>query len=202
MSEKQVDLFVIGAGSGGVRAARIAATHGASVAIAESFRFGGTCVIRGCVPKKLLVLASRLRDEFDRASAYGWSIGDTEFSWDKLRDAKEAEITRLEAAYLRNLKAAGVQTYASRAFISGSNEITLENTGEKIKAEKILIATGGWPAKTDIPGADLAITSNEIFDLAELPEALVVEGGGFIGVEFACMMQRLGVKVTLVYRRC
>lgn len=200
MSDKRVDLFVIGAGSGGVRAARIAATHGASVAIAESFRFGGTCVIRGCVPKKLMVLASRLKDEFDRADAYGWTVGSTEFNWDRLRDAKETEITRLEAAYLRNLKAVGVQTYANRAFISGKNEVTLEESGEVIHAEKILIATGGWPAKTDIPGAELAITSNEIFDLAALPDALVIEGGGFIGVEFACVMQRLGVSVTLVYR--
>ena len=200
MSNEQVDLFVIGAGSGGVRAARIAATHGASVAIAENFRFGGTCVIRGCVPKKLMVLSSRLRDEFDRADAYGWTVGDTHFDWNRLRDAKEAEITRLEGLYLKNLEGAGVKTYASRAFLTDRHTVQLEATGESIRAEKILIATGGWPSKTDIPGADLAITSNEIFDLPALPAAMVIEGGGFIGVEFACVMQRLGVAVTLVYR--
>ncbi|MGB7183468.1 MAG: glutathione-disulfide reductase [Burkholderiaceae bacterium] len=200
MSNEQVDLFVIGAGSGGVRAARIAANHGAKVAVAESFRFGGTCVIRGCVPKKLMVLSSRLQDEFDRAPAYGWDLGKPQFDWNRLRDAKEAEITRLEGIYQRNLEGAGVKTYATRAFLTGPNSVQLESTGQTIEAGKILIATGGWPSKTDIPGADLAITSNEIFDLPELPDAMVIEGGGFIGVEFACVMQRLGVAVTLVYR--
>lgn len=199
-SKKPLDLFVIGAGSGGVRAARIAAGHGATVAIAENYRFGGTCVIRGCVPKKLMVLASRLRDEFDRAEAYGWHVGDARFDWQQLRDAKEAEITRLEGLYKKNLENAGVTTYPSRAFLLDAHTVQLESTGESIKADKILVATGGWPFKTDIPGAELAITSNEIFDLPELPAAMVIEGAGFIGVEFACVMQRMGVAVTLVYR--
>ncbi|MEZ5652653.1 MAG: glutathione-disulfide reductase [Burkholderiaceae bacterium] len=194
------DLFVIGAGSGGVRAARIAAGHGARVAIAEDYRYGGTCVIRGCVPKKLLVLASRLRDEFERAPAYGWHLGEARFDWPRLRAAKDLEISRLEGIYRRNLENAGVTLFGDRAVIDSADTVTLQSSGESIRTKRILIATGGWPYKPDIPGADLAITSNEVFDLAELPESIVIEGGGYIGVEFACMMQRMGVKVTLLYR--
>ena len=197
----KVDLFVIGAGSGGVRAARIAAGHGASVAIAEEYRFGGTCVIRGCVPKKLLVLASRLADEFERADAYGWAIGEPSFDWAKLRTAKEREITRLEGLYRKNLEGAGVQIHAERAEITGPNTVRLKNSGQTIEAARILIATGGTPFAPAIPGAELSISSNEIFDLPTLPEAIVIEGGGYIAVEFACLLQRLGVQVTVVYRR-
>ncbi|MEZ5657871.1 MAG: glutathione-disulfide reductase [Burkholderiaceae bacterium] len=194
------DLFVIGAGSGGVRAARIAAGHGARVAIAEDYRYGGTCVIRGCVPKKLLVLASRLRDEFDRAPAYGWHLGETRFDWPRLRAAKEQEISRLEGIYRRNLENAGVTLFGDRAALESADTVILQSSGERVRAKRILIATGGWPYKPDIPGADLAITSNEIFDLAELPHSIIIEGGGYIGVEFACMLQRMGVAVTLLYR--
>ncbi len=194
------DLFVIGAGSGGTRAARIAASHGARVAIAEDFRYGGTCVIRGCVPKKLLVLSSRLRDEFERAPAYGWHVEETRFDWARLRDAKEQEITRLEGIYRRNLENAGVVLFNDRAVIDSVDSVMLQSSGDLVAARRILIATGGWPYKPPIPGADLTISSNEIFDLAELPGAMVIEGGGYIGVEFACMMQRMGVSVTLIYR--
>ncbi|MGH1361188.1 MAG: glutathione-disulfide reductase [Burkholderiaceae bacterium] len=198
---KQVDLFVIGAGSGGVRAARIAAGHGATVAIAEEFRFGGTCVIRGCVPKKLLVLASRLADEFDRAQAHGWSIGTPSFDWPAMRQAKEREITRLEGLYRKNLDGAGVEIHADRAEITGPNTVRLAASGETIEAKRILIATGGYPFLPDIPGSNLAISSNEVFDLPELPRNIVIEGGGYIAVEFACLLQRLGCQVTIVYRR-
>ena len=194
------DLFVIGAGSGGSRAARIAASHGARVAIAEDFRYGGTCVIRGCVPKKLLVLSSRLRDEFERAPAYGWSVGETRFDWGVLRAAKEQEITRLEGIYRRNLENAGVVMFNDRAVLDSAESVMLQSSGDKVAARRILIATGGWPFKPMIPGADLTISSNDVFDLAELPEAMVIEGGGYIGVEFACLLQRMGVAVTLLYR--
>ncbi len=197
----KVDLFVIGAGSGGVRAARIAAGHGATVAIAEEYRFGGTCVIRGCVPKKLLVLASRLADEFERAAAYGWTIGTPAFDWQKMHEAKEKEITRLEGLYRKNLEGAGVQIHAERAEITGPNTVSLRKSGTSVEAERILIATGGTPFTPDIPGGELSISSNEVFDLPELPAAMVIEGGGYIAVEFACLLQRLGVQVTVVYRR-
>lgn len=197
---RQVDLFVIGAGSGGVRAARIAAGYGARVMVAEEFRYGGTCVIRGCVPKKLLVLASRFADHFRDARGFGWSIGDARFDWARLREAKEREITRLEGIYRRNLEAAGVETVDTRAVLDGPTRVRLLATGETIEAARILVATGGTPFRPDIPGADLAITSNEVFDLEALPSTMMIEGGGFIAVEFACLMQRLGVGVTLVYR--
>jgi len=196
-----VDLFVIGGGSGGVRAARIAASHGATVAAAEEFRFGGTCVIRGCVPKKLLVLASRLADEFERAPSHGWTIGTPSFDWPTLREAKEREITRLEGLYKKNLAGAGVQVHEERAEITGPNSVLLKSSGKTIHAERILIATGGYPFKPNIPGADLAIDSNDVFDLPQLPDAMVIEGGGYIAVEFACLLQRLGVQVTIAYRR-
>ncbi len=199
--KKKVDLFVIGAGSGGVRAARVAATHGASVAIAEEFRYGGTCVIRGCVPKKLLVLASRLHDEFERAHAYGWDIGTPHFDWSRLRQAKEREISRLETLYKRNLDIHHVQLHEERAELIGPHTVRLQTSGTTIEADRILIATGGRPFKPEVTGGELAITSNEVFDLPELPDAMVIEGGGYIAVEFACLLQRLGVAVTLVYRR-
>ncbi len=194
------DLFVIGGGSGGVRAARIAASHGAKVMLAEEYRYGGTCVIRGCVPKKLLVLASRLADEFDRAPAYGWSLGEARFDWSALRDAKDREITRLETIYRNNLLGAGVQVLDSRAVLEGPDTVRLLATGATVRARRILIATGGTPMRPPFAGAELAITSNEVFDLPALPQRMVIEGGGFIAVEFACLLQRLGVQVTLVYR--
>ncbi|MEZ5729553.1 MAG: glutathione-disulfide reductase [Burkholderiaceae bacterium] len=197
---REVDLFVIGAGSGGVRAARIAAGHGASVMIAEEFRFGGTCVIRGCVPKKLLVLASRFADAFDEARSFGWHLDAPRFDWATLREAKEREISRLEGIYRRNLENAKVEAVASRATLAGPDTVRIETTGEIIRAGRILIATGGTPFRPEIPGAELAVTSNEIFDLPALPASIVIEGGGFIAVEFGCLLARLGVKVCVVYR--
>lgn len=197
---RQVDLFVIGGGSGGVRAARIAAGHGARVMVAEEFRYGGTCVIRGCVPKKLLVLASRFSDLFEDARGFGWDVGPTSFDWNRLREAKDREITRLEEIYRRNLVSAGVETIDSRAVLEGPDRVRLLATGETVEAKHILVATGGVPFRPPIEGADLAITSNEIFDLETLPDEMLIEGGGFIALEFACLLQRLGVKVTVVYR--
>jgi glutathione reductase (NADPH) len=194
------DLFVIGGGSGGVRAARIAAGHGAKVALAEEYRYGGTCVIRGCVPKKLLVLASRLADEFERAPAWGWQVDGARFDWPTLREAKDRELARLESIYRDGLARAGVRTIDSRAVLEGPGRVRLLASGETVRAARVLVATGGTPYVPDIPGAGLAITSNEVFDLPELPSRIVIEGGGFIAVEFACLLQRLGVQVTLVYR--
>ena len=199
MSQFDYDLFVIGAGSGGVRAARIAASHGARVAIAEEFRVGGTCVIRGCVPKKLYVLASRFADEFREAAGFGWTVPEAEFSWPKLVAAKEAEISRLERAYSANLEKSSVATFPSRAVITAPHTVQLDG-GRSFTAGRILIATGGAPVKPNVPGAEHAITSNEVFDLPALPETMIIVGGGYIAVEFACLLQRLGVKVTLVYR--
>jgi glutathione reductase (NADPH) len=200
MPQFDYDLFVIGAGSGGVRAARIAASHGARVAVAEEFRVGGTCVIRGCVPKKLYVLASRFADEFRDAAGFGWSVAEPEFSWAKLVAAKEAEISRLERAYSTNLEKSSVATFPTRAVIAGEHTLRLDG-GRHVTAAKILVATGGRPVKPAIPGAELGITSNEVFDLPSLPQSMLIWGGGYIGVEFACLLQRLGVKITLVSRR-
>jgi len=197
---ESVDLFVIGGGSGGVRAARVAAGHGAKVALAEEYRYGGTCVIRGCVPKKLLVLASRFADEFARAADFGWTSSDARFDWASLRAAKDRELARLEALYRDGLARAGVRTIDSRAVLEGPDAVRLSATGERVRARRVLIATGGTPFLPGIPGAELAITSNEVFDLPSLPSRMVIEGGGFIAVEFACLLQRLGVQVTLVYR--
>ena len=199
MSER-VDLFVIGAGSAGVRAARIAAGHGARVMIAEEFRYGGTCVIRGCVPKKLLVIASRFADQFALAPSFGWSVGAVAFDWAALVRAKEREITRLEGVYRSNLQSAGVTTVDSRAVLEGPNTVRLTDPERSVHAERILIATGGRPFRPDIPGAELAIVSDDAFDLPALPRSMVIEGGGFIAVEFACMLQRMGVQVTVIYR--
>ena len=196
-----VDLFVIGAGSGGVRAARIAAGHGARVMIAEEFRIGGTCVIRGCVPKKLFVYASRFSHEFADASGFGWTVGATSFDWPTLIANKDKEIARLEAAYRSNLEKAGVEIVKSRAVIEDSETIRLLHSGARVHAANILIATGGSPHPGHpIPGIEHAISSNEAFHLPALPERIVVQGGGYIAVEFACIFAGLGSQVTLVYR--
>lgn len=200
MTAQRVDLFVIGAGSGGVRAARIAAGYGAKVMVAEEYRYGGTCVIRGCVPKKLLVIASRFADEFELAASFGWTVGETRFDWPALVAAKNREIGRLEGVYRRNLEAAGVATVDSRAVLEDARTVRLVATGAQVQAERILIATGARPLRPAIPGAELAITSNEVFDLPALPASIAIEGGGFIAVEFGCLLARLGVKVTIVYR--
>jgi glutathione reductase (NADPH) len=193
------DLVVIGAGSGGVRAARMAATYGAKVAIIEEFRVGGTCVIRGCVPKKLYVYASRFSDMFDVASSFGWQV-DASFDWPTLVAAKEKEITRLENAYATNLQKPGVEIIRDRATVAGPNTVHLVGQGRHLSAKYILVATGGHPHVPDIPGAELGITSNEAFDLPELPKSILIEGGGYIAVEFATIFAGLGVETTIVYR--
>jgi len=194
------DLFVIGGGSGGVRAARVAAPHGARVAIAEEYRFGGTCVIRGCVPKKLFVYASRFRDEFDDAEGYGWTVNGSSFDWPTLVANKDAEIGRLEGIYRRNVEKAGAQVFQTRATLVDAHTIVLAPDGRKVTAKTILIATGGHPVLPDVPGAEHAITSNEAFHLPSLPKSILIVGGGYIAVEFACIFAGLGVETTLMYR--
>ncbi|MEA3534719.1 glutathione-disulfide reductase [Rhizobium sp. CC-YZS058] len=195
------DLFVIGGGSGGVRSARVAASLGKKVAIAEEFRYGGTCVIRGCVPKKLYVYASEFSTDFRDAAGFGWSVGETRFDWHKLVAAKEAEITRLEGLYQKGLSNAGADILNTRAELVGANQIKLVSTGQIVTAERIVIAVGGRPAPHDaLPGHALTITSNEVFDLPELPASILIAGGGYIAVEFANILHGLGVEVTLIYR--
>ncbi|MGO9238069.1 MAG: glutathione-disulfide reductase [Methylocella sp.] len=201
MAGYDVDLFVIGAGSGGVRAARVAAAHGARVMIAEEFRIGGTCVIRGCVPKKLLVYASRFKDHFVDAAGFGWTLAPASFDWPALVAAKEKEISRLSAIYRNNLDKAGVAIEDSRAEIVDAHGVRLIADGRQMSARIILISTGGAPVlEPDIPGREYAITSNEIFDLPALPKRMLIVGGGYIAVEFAAIFARLGTDVTLVTR--
>lgn len=201
MAEFDVDLFVIGAGSGGTRAARIAAGHGARVMIAEEDRIGGTCVIRGCVPKKLFVYASRFADEFEEAAGFGWSIGKLEFDWPTLRDAVANEVTRLSGLYRKGLDAAMVEIREERAVVAGPHEVKLQKSGETIRVRHILVATGGRPAfEPPIPGGELGISSNEVFHLPALPKRMLVVGGGYIALEFASVFARLGVAVTLLHR--
>ncbi|PWB62845.1 MAG: glutathione-disulfide reductase [Bradyrhizobiaceae bacterium] len=201
MSERDVDLFVIGAGSGGVRAARIAGGYGARVTIAEEFRVGGTCVIRGCVPKKLYVYASRFPHDFEDAAGYGWALPEPSFDWRRLVANKDKEIARLEAAYAANLEKAGVEIVRSRAVLEDAHTVRLVATGERVRAAHVLIATGAHPTSgAAIPGIEHAISSNEAFDLAELPRHILIQGGGYIALEFACIFAGLGSEVTVVYR--
>jgi glutathione reductase (NADPH) len=196
-----VDLFVIGAGSGGVRAARIASSHGARVMLAEEFRLGGTCVIRGCVPKKLLVYASRFRDAFEDAAGFGWTVPEPTFDWPTLVAAKEHEITRLEGLYGQTQEKAGVTVVRSRAVLEDAHTVRLLADGRRITAKHILIATGGRPnLPADLPGVEHSITSSEAFDLPQFPRRIVIAGGGYIAVEFAGLFAGLGSEVTLVYR--
>ncbi|MBN9063247.1 MAG: glutathione-disulfide reductase [Rhizobiales bacterium 65-9] len=201
MSEFDVDLFVIGAGSGGVRAARIAAGHGARVMIAEDDRIGGTCVIRGCVPKKLLVYGSRYADDFEDAGGFGWDLGEPRFDWGRLRDRVEAEVTRLSGLYRRGLELAKTDIVETRATIAGPHKVALAS-GQTVSAKYILVATGGRPSlEPVVPGGDMAITSDEVFHLPRLPERMVVVGGGYIALEFASVFARFGTKVAVVHRR-
>jgi glutathione reductase (NADPH) len=197
--EFDYDLIVIGAGSGGVRAARMAATYGARVAIVEEFRVGGTCVIRGCVPKKLYVYAARFRDQFDVAESFGWQV-DASFDWPTLVAAKEKEITRLEHAYSSNLEKPGVEIIRDRAVVTGPNGVRLVRDGRELTAKYLLVATGARPFIPDIPGKELGITSNEAFDLPAMPHSILIEGGGYIAVEFATIFAGLGVNTTIIYR--
>ncbi|KUL96004.1 glutathione reductase [Bosea sp. WAO] len=201
MSEFDVDLFVIGAGSGGTRAARISAGHGASVAIAEEDRIGGTCVIRGCVPKKLFVYASRFADEFEDAAGFGWKLAKPEFDWPTLRDAVANEVGRLSGLYRKGLEAAMVQVHEERAVIEDAHTVRLQRSGKPVRARHILVATGGYPAfDPPIPGGEYGISSNEVFHLSELPRRMLVVGGGYIALEFASLFARLGVVVTVLHR--
>ena len=199
------DLFVIGGGSGGVRASRMAAMTGARVALAEEDRMGGTCVIRGCIPKKLLVYASQFSENFLDAPGYGWSIGEAKFDWPTLIANKDREIARLEQLYTQNVKAAGVTIIADRAVFEDEHTLLLLNEGRRVTAEKILIATGNHPTREmgtshPIPGGELCITSNEAFHLDRLPPRILIAGGGYIALEFAHIFHGLGSHVSMVYR--
>jgi glutathione reductase (NADPH) len=201
MADHDVDLLVVGAGSGGVRAARIAAGYGASVMVAEEYRVGGTCVIRGCIPKKLLVYASRFADDFEDAAGYGWMLDEPRFDWSTLVANKDREIARLELAYITTLERASVKIVKSRAVLDDAHTVRLVATGEKIRPRHILIATGAAPwFGPAIPGIEHVISSNEAFHLEELPARILIQGGGYIAVEFAAIFNGLGSDVTLVYR--
>jgi glutathione reductase (NADPH) len=201
MSEFDVDLFVIGAGSGGVRAGRIAAGYGARVTVAEEYRVGGTCVIRGCVPKKLLVYAGRFADDFHDAAGFGWTISPPRFDWATLIRNKDREIDRLEDIYRTNLAKAGVEIVEDRAVIEDPHTVRLVKSGKLIRARIILVAVGAHPMlEPKIPGGDLAITSNEVFHLKTLPKRILVVGAGYIAVEFAGVFNSLGSEVTLLHR--
>ena len=196
MSDYDVDLFVVGGGSGGVRAARIAAQHGARVMLAEEYRVGGTCVIRGCVPKKLLVYASRFRADFEDAAGYGWTVPHWSFDWPALIANKDREIARLETAYTMTLEKAGVAVIKSRAVVADPHSVVLAD-GRRVRAAHILVATGGAPTYGDpIPGIEHAISSNEAFYLRKFPQHVLIQGGGYIALEFAGIFAGLGAHVV------
>ena len=200
MAEFDVDLFVIGGGSGGVRAARIAAGYGARVMVAEEYRMGGTCVIRGCVPKKLFVLGSHVRHEIADAAGFGWTIPTASFDWPTLIANKDKEIARLEGIYAVNVEKAGAEIVKARAVLEDAHTVRL-STGRTVKARYILIATGGAPNHGPvIPGIEHVISSNEAFHLAELPRRIVIQGGGYIALEFAGIFAGFGSDVTVIYR--
>jgi glutathione reductase (NADPH) len=198
MSQHDYDLFVIGGGSGGVRAARVAAGHGAKVAVAEESRLGGTCVIRGCVPKKLLSYAAHFHEDFEDARNYGWNVGEASFDWATLIANKDKEIDRLNGIYKKLLSGSKVDLLESRAVMTDPH--TLDVGGKRVTAKNILIAVGGWPERPNIPGIEHSITSNEAFHLPNLPKEIIIVGGGYIAVEFAGIFNGLGAKVTQLYR--
>jgi glutathione reductase (NADPH) len=199
VSEFDYDLFVIGAGSGGVRAARISAAHGARVAVAEEYRVGGTCVIRGCVPKKLLVYGAHFAEDLDDAAMFGWDVPVKRFDWAVLRDNVLAEVSRIEGAYGETLANHKVEIIAERATLIGPNSVQLAS-GRTVTAGKILIAVGARPSLPDLPGVEHAITSNEVFHLEQFPARIVIAGGGYIANEFAGIFHQFGAHVTLVNR--
>jgi glutathione reductase (NADPH) len=200
MAEFDVDLFVIGGGSGGVRAARIAAGYGAKVMVAEEYRMGGTCVIRGCVPKKLFVIGSHIHHEIEDAAGFGWTIPPVSFDWKTLVANKDKEIARLEGIYTTNVEKAGAEVVKTRAVIEDAHTLRLSD-GRAVKAKYILIATGGTPTHgPKIPGIEHVISSNEAFHLPELPKRIVIQGGGYIALEFACIFAGFGSDVTVIYR--
>jgi glutathione reductase (NADPH) len=201
MPQYDYDLFVIGAGSGGVRAARLAARSGAKVAIAEQVQIGGTCVLRGCVPKKLFVYASEFSQHFRDAKGFGWTVDWARFDWPTLRDAVQNEVNRLSGLYAKNLEAANVEMIDDRAVVAGEHTVRLTREGRSVTAERILVATGGHTLRpTAIKGQELGITSTDAFVLDELPSSIVIAGGGYIAVEFATIFSGLGVETTIVYR--
>jgi glutathione reductase (NADPH) len=199
MSNYDYDLFVIGAGSGGVRAARVSAAHGARVAIAEEHRVGGTCVIRGCVPKKLLVYGAHFAEDLADARRFGWAIETPKFDWPTLRDNVLEEVTRIEGVYGQTLASHDVEIFKERAVLTGANMVRLAS-GREITAGKILIATGGWPIRPEFPGSEHGITSNEVFHLETMPQRVVIAGGGYIANEFAGIFHGFGAHVTIVNR--
>jgi len=199
MSGYDYDLFVTGGGSGGVRAARLSGAKGLRVALAEEYRMGGTCVIRGCVPKKLFAYAAGYVQAFSDAKAFGWQSRDVRFDWPALLAAKNKEIARLEGIYTQNVEKSGVTIFHERAQLVDRHSVRLAG-GRIVRAKVILIATGARPFVPDFPGADLCLTSNEIFNLEALPQSIIIAGGGYIAVEFASILHNLGVEVTLVYR--
>jgi glutathione reductase (NADPH) len=201
MTAYDYDLFVIGGGSGGVRAARVSASLGKRVGIAEEYRYGGTCVIRGCVPKKLFVYASQYPEHFEDAVGYGWSVGETSFDWPTLIANKDREIARLEGLYKGGINRAGGDTFHSRATLVDAHTVRIEAENRTVTAEHILVATGGRPnPHAALPGHEHCILSDDVFHLAELPKSIVIAGGGYIAVEFANIFHGLGVETTLVYR--
>ena len=201
MTQYDYDLFVIGAGSGGVRAARLTALGGKKVAVAEEYRVGGTCVIRGCVPKKFMVMASEVSHALEIAKGYGWSFDNAKFDWPTFLQAKDVEIARLSGIYAANLGKAGVDLVHGRAVMKDAHTVEIVGKGQTFTAEKILIATGGRPWKPeDLPGVEHAITSEEAFHLPELPKRILIAGGGYIAVEFAGIFAGLGVETALIYR--
>lgn len=198
--EFDFDLFVIGAGSGGVRASRIASSHGARVAVAEEFRVGGTCVIRGCVPKKLLVYGSHFAEELQDAANYGWTVEKMSFDWPTLRDAVLKDVDRLNTAYTNTLENNKVERFLERAAITGPHSVKLADSGREVTAKYILIATGAWPVMPEFEGSEHCITSNEVFHLESLPKRVVISGAGYIAMEFAGIFNALGSNVTVVNR--
>jgi glutathione reductase (NADPH) len=200
MAEFDVDLFVIGGGSGGVRAARIAANYGAKVMVAEEYRMGGTCVIRGCVPKKLFVMGSHVRDEIEDAAGFGWTIPSVSFDWPTLVANKDKEIARLEGIYTTNVEKSGARIVKTRAVLEDAHTLRLA-TGEAVKAKYVMVATGSRPNHGPaIPGIEHVISSDEAFHLTELPKRIVIQGGGYIALEFACIFAGFGSDVTVIYR--
>ncbi|MDQ0558505.1 glutathione reductase (NADPH) [Rhizobium mesoamericanum] len=201
MTSYDYDLFVVGGGSGGVRSARVAASLGKKVAIAEEYRYGGTCVIRGCVPKKLFVYAAQFHEHFEDAAGFGWTVGESSFDWKTLIAAKDKEIARLEGLYKKGLSGANAEILETRAELVDAHTVRLVNTGKTVTAKTIVIATGGRPnPHAALPGHELCISSNEAFHLEALPKAIVIAGGGYIAVEFANIFHGLGVETTLIYR--
>jgi glutathione reductase (NADPH) len=199
MSQYDYDLFTIGGGSAGVRASRISAAHGARVGVAEERDMGGTCVNVGCIPKKLMAYSAGFGHGFEDAAGYGWEVGEKTFTWADLIRNKDVEIARLNLIYRQIMEKVGVKIYDARATLADAHTVAL-STGERVTAERILIATGGWPFVPDIPGKELAITSNEVFHLPKMPKRVLIVGGGYIAVEFAGIFSGLGADVTLIHR--